>query len=181
MKRNLEILKKSKHILLALALLHLVFVCFSAAYMHLSSKIPLYSLLKFYGKASGADSSYGFFAPSIGSKVRGVFDVIDRNGKVTPNIQLSPEMNREENIRLGGIFEEFTGDEIEDETFRHSLGASLAAVIFSRFVEAERVVIHIEEFVQVSMEDFRNGKRSFWDNIYDATFARTINEVSKDS
>ena len=154
------------------SILHLTLVALSACYVVLPHKNGFWKVLDFYEKASGSDSSYGFFAPSIGNKSRIRFDVFDKDQRVlVKDLELSPEMNREETIRLGGIFDEYTSEDAEEEEFRRNLGSSLAASVFGRYPEARALNLRVEEFVHVSMEEFRSGKRAQWEQIYQASFS----------
>ena len=165
-----------KYLACGVLLLHLGLVSFSAAYFKLSDALPFRKVFQFYAKASGADSSYGFFAPSVGSKVRALFDLVDTNGVMISNISFSSEMNREENIRLGGIFEEFLSDEADEEDFRQTLASSLAASAFSYKAGSVKATLHIQEFGPISMAEYRQGMRGDWEEIYTAKFIRTLDE-----
>ena len=165
-----------KYLICGAIFLHLLLVSSNAAYIRIGQNFPLRKILQFYGKASGADSSYGFFAPSIGTKVRALFDVVDKNGAMTSNIDFASQMNREENIRMGGIFDEFLSEEIDDEEFRQQLASSLAAGVFSLHPDAVNVILHVEEYRSISMDEYREGTRSEWEEIYSARFVRTLEE-----
>jgi hypothetical protein len=163
----------SKNTLLGCVVLHLVLVTLSAFYIRVADEIPGKTIIDFYRKASGAGSSYGFFAPSIGVKVRGLFDVVNEDGTKLTNIPLVPEAEREVQIRLGGIFDEFTSEKADDADFRQPLAASLAASIFSRHATASEVVLHVQEYWPKTMAEYRSGQRADWSDYYAARFART--------
>jgi hypothetical protein len=113
----MKAMKVKKTLQITLGALHLLLVGFSATYCYLDEKISGSRLVDFYGKLSGADSSYGFFAPSIGSRVRGTFDLIAADGSTTATISLEHEQGREADIRMGGVFDEFTSQSGLDENF----------------------------------------------------------------
>jgi hypothetical protein len=149
-------------------LLHLILVTLGAAYIHIPSWLPGHKILDFYAVASGADSNYGFFTPSFGSKTRIVFDIVEPSGRLE-NITLAPPSEREVQTRLGAIFDEFVGD---DRDFRKELGASLAAAMFSRYSQASEVILRVQEFWPERMQDYRAGLRPDWSEYYVARFAK---------
>jgi hypothetical protein len=148
-----------------------------ATYTRLKPTLPGARIFELYGKASGADSNYGFFAPNIGAKVRGVFDIIDAAGNKTLDVSLQSGQGREAEIRFGGAIEEFTSEEADSPQFRQNLAASLAASVFGKYPTAQQVVLHLQEYAPTSMPEYRAGKRSQWTEIYRATFARASAEV----
>lgn len=162
-----------KGTLLGCIFLHLTLVTLSASYIEIADWIPGKSAIDFYRKASGADSSFGFFAPSIGIKARGLFDFVDSNGTKVTNISLVPGSEREMQIRMGGIFDEFTSKDADDASFRKPLAASLAAAIFSKHSDAAEVTLHVQEFWPITMAEYRQGQRAAWSEYYAARFART--------
>ncbi len=173
MKRYKNNNNKSKLVLLFLGCTHLVLVTLSALYVTIPSDFFAAKPINFYLKASGADSSYGFFAPSIGSKARGMFEIVQPDGKSVPLISLLEEGGREAEIRIGGIYEEFLSDDFTERGFRKPLSASLAASIFTRYQNAQEVIFHLQEYEPTTMADFRRGQRSQWADFYVARFKRT--------
>ncbi len=165
--------KICKATLLGCTIFHLALVTLSASYINIADTVPGKSIIDFYRKASGADSSYGFFAPSIGAKTRALFDIIDPSGAKIENISLAPNAVREVETRLGGIYDEFTSEDAEDANFRKPLAASLAAAIFSKHSHAAEVILHVQEFWPTTMEEYRQGERARWSDCYAARFART--------
>lgn len=168
--------KNSRKVLLCLAFCHLVFVSLSASYIKVADYIPGKNIIDFYLKATGADSSYGFFAPAIGVKTRALFDIVDHNGNKTVGVPLIAESEREVEIRLGGIFDEFTSEDADDERFRKPLAASLAAAMFSQHKNAAEVTLHVQEFWPKTMEEYRQGEKAKWSDYYAARFVRTEND-----
>lgn len=170
--------KTIKVTLLGCIFLHLVLVSLSASYIKIAPEIPGKDIIDFYRKASGADSSYGFFAPTVGGKTRAVFDIVDPAGRKIESISLLRESDREAQIRLGGIYDQFTSEDAEDATFRKPLAASLAAAIFSEHADATEVILHVQEYWPNTMEEYRKGQRAQWSDYYAARFARTREQGS---
>lgn len=165
-----------KKLLLLCAFLHLSLVTLSAFYIDIAAHLPATSLIDFYGKASGADSNYGFFAPAIGGKVRAVFNVIESNGKKLTNLALVPPSEREAEIRAGGIFDELITKDSKDKSLRKTLAKSLAATMFYRHKNATLVSLHIEEYWPKTMAEYREGERAQWSDYYVADFVRNEGE-----
>src|SRR5258708_1561918 len=59
-------------------------------------------LIRGYGGLTGADSSYGFFAPGIGEQLRASFVLVDGAGRTWEDV-LDPGGNREVELRVGSI------------------------------------------------------------------------------
>lgn len=157
--------------LLSLSIVHLSFVALNASYIDILDWLPAPEAFDFYLKATGADSSFGFFAPSIGTKVYADFFVVDENGHKTPT-QLLPHASREAITRLGGIYDQFTSEEAQEKEFRQPLAASLAAAIFNQHDEAQEVYIRIKEFWHNTMDEYRAGNHPEWAEYYSAHMSR---------
>lgn len=164
--------KLLKGFLLGWIIFHLSLVSLGASYGRLPEWLPGRSIVEFYAHASGADGSYGFFAPSIGMKVRGLFDVVMKDGTKIFQVPLIPDTEREMHIRLGGVFDELTSEGAYDDHFRQPLATSLAAAIFTKYHDAAEVILHVEEFLPVTMVEYREGRREEWMEYYKARFAR---------
>jgi hypothetical protein len=129
--------------------------------------------IDFYTGMSGADSSYGFFAPGIYGQLRMRFEVIDGKGRKT-SVHLDTPRTHESAIRVGNIIDQFwEPDETEDEGqgIHRSLVTSLAGKVLARHPGSNQVTAKLEQFEPVSMDEFRNGLRSKWKEVYEATFA----------
>lgn len=163
-----------KVVLLLLVFAHLTLVALGASYVKIAPWIPGKNIIEFYQKASGSDSSYGFFAPNIGLKSRAVFDIIDKKGNMLSDIVLAAGSGREVEIRLGGIYDEFSSKQADDAIFRKPLAASLAAAIFSQYSEATQVTLRVQQYLQISILEYQQGKREQWSDYYSARFARTL-------
>jgi len=152
---------------------HLILVTLSAFYIPISDELPGKRIIDLYRRASGANSTYGFFAPSLGGKTRAVVDIIEDNGRTIVDLPLVKNAGREVDIRLGSLSDEFIRkDEASDET-RKQLAASLAAATFSNHPNAKEVMLRIQEFWPISMDEYRRGLRAHWQDYYAARFART--------
>lgn len=160
-----------KGLLLGWLFLHLALVCLGASYGRLPEWLVGRSIVEFYTHASGADGSYGFFAPSIGMKVRGLFDIVLNDGTKISQVPLIPDNQREMQIRLGGVFDDLASG-AHDAHLRQPLATSLAAAIFTKYQEAAEVTLHVEEFLPVTMAEYREGRREEWSEYYKARFAR---------
>lgn len=151
---------------------HLLLVGLGASYVDLTRLGPIGEALNLYGEATGSSHSYGFFAPGVGSQVRARFEVVDESGK-NEMISLQSGASHEGDLRVGNIIDQFVHmlDEVEEqENLRRSLAASLAGSVFGEYPKAREVVVHLDEFVPVSMADYRAGERAKWDEIYTARF-----------
>jgi hypothetical protein len=152
--------------------LHLILVTLSGFYIRTADWMPGKSIIDFYKRASGSDSSYGFFAPAIGMKALALFDVTDQNGTKITNVRLVPESEREVELRVTGIFDGFNGQEGQRERIRKPLATSLAAAIFSKYTDAVEVVLRINELSPITMDQYRQGQQGTWSELYTARFAR---------
>lgn len=151
-------------------LVQLILVIIGAAEIELPGNSWLVRALNYYGDASGASAGYGFFAPEVTSQIRATFDIVDKNKRHIRQ-EWKDETNREVDLRLGDIVEQFlNGDEDEAQNLQHDLAASLSGSVFARHPDAQSVTMKLEQFVPVSMQDFRNGHRAKWTFLYSTTF-----------
>lgn len=158
---------------LALVVIHLSLVAFGISEIEFDSKKPLGKAFAVYGDLTGASAGYGFFSPGVESQLRAQFDVTKAD-KSTRTIQLEEGMNSEAFIRTGDIIEKYyqAFDEEDSDDMQRDLSASLAASVFGRFPTATDVRVRIDEFSTVSMNDYREGKRPEWKNLYTAHFSK---------
>ena len=155
------------------ALAHLALVSAGAFGVDYSSDNILGRMLNGYGSASGAGSSYGFFAPGIFSQIRAVFDITGRDGSVR-SIPLESHVSHEADLRIGNIIEQFANDFDNQIEFQRSLAASLAATFFGREPQAKSINVRIERFTPSSMEEHRLGLRPLWIPEYSAKFVHNL-------
>ena len=157
---------------------HLSLVVAGAAYYGFDQWGRLGKVLDVYGAASGANSSYGFFAPDVGGQVRARFEITDRDGHHRFT-DLASGLNHESDLRINGIMSEFVNEDPDPERFDRSLAASLAGTIFGRYPQAVQVQVTLEEFWPVSMADYRAGQRAEWKSFYQIRFAPVTERIAE--
>ena len=172
-------LKKSWYWLwIGIAVFHLTIVGLGAASVNLSGLGPLGVVLDHYGSITGAGDSYGFFAPGVFRQIRARFDVVDAKGRRTP-AALESGANHEADLRVGNIIDQFQNDSDDPQAMQRSIAASLAGTLFGRHPKTKTVVVRLEEFVAVSMSDYRHGVRPKWSSLYEATFEHNARGVAE--
>jgi hypothetical protein len=133
------------------------------------SPLPARSILagplRVWGSLSGADQGYGFFAPSVSSDVRAVFEVVGRDG--SSRLDRFATGRKETDIRLGNIVAMFFST---PEGLRDRLAASWAGSMFARHPGASRVVVRISAYELPPMAAYREGRRPEWRPAYLGTF-----------
>lgn len=161
--------RKKKVLVLGIAFSHLILVAIGASQLNLwPHESGLGRSLDYYGALSGAGSGYGFFAPGVGSQLRGSFDIVDGQGGVTPNA-IEAGASHEGALRIGNLLGWFWRD-TADRKLQRSLAASWAGKMFARHPEAEQVVVRLETYHLPSMKGYRSGKRPHWVPYYEAKF-----------
>jgi hypothetical protein len=167
-------ISKSKgRLWISLIVIQFIFVIFGAA--QLAPSLPILNLpwlevpLSFYSEFSGASHGYGFFSPGIYSQIRGVIEVTDRKGLKTKHA-ITAGLNREAELRLNDIVEQFINDFEDPMQFQRSLAASLAGSTFGKNPQAEKVEVRIEQYAPPSRIAYLNGHRSEWETAYSAKF-----------
>ncbi|MDC0743815.1 hypothetical protein [Polyangium mundeleinium] len=154
--------------LIGLAAAHLLLVTLGASDVPLRHVGPIGRVLSHYSDLSGAGTGYGFFAPVARDQFMLHFDVIDHEERRTTTT-LETGGSREVDLRLSHVAAEFQYD---DPEHRRTLATALAAKIFKRNPEAREVVVRVEDFESVSMEEHRNGRTPSMKPIYQAKFKR---------
>ena len=153
--------------------LHLILVCFGAVGFDFYPHGLLGRCLDYYGRLSGAAAGYGFFAPGIFGQLRVKFDIVDVNGNVNI-VSLDSGASGEASLRLGNIIEQFQSREedtgVKDEALQRALSASLARIMFMRHIDAKEVLVRLETFQSLSMEEYRSGQRGKWSPVYEARY-----------
>lgn len=162
-------MSRRQKLLSGLVFLHLILVAMGA-----SQRPPLPGragvLIDYYGSLSGASSGYGFFAPRVGSQLRGRFDIYDDRGKIGTQ-SLERGENREADLRVGNILGWFWLDS-RNRPLQRSLAASWAGKAFARNPDAVKVGVRLESYYLPIMEKYRAGERPYWKPYYEAKFVR---------
>ena len=144
--------------MLALAAAHLVCVSLGALEVRLPDGGLAGRTIARYAALTGADSSYGFFAPFVGTQLRVIFEVTDRAGrKIEEPLQLGD--NREISLRIANVVAMYWS---QDDELRRALSASLAGKILATHPEAERVAVRLDVFEMPTMKAYREGDRPRW-------------------
>src|SRR4051794_5130698 len=123
-------------------------------------------LIDLYGTVSGADSTFRFFAPDVGSAVRASFIMTDSSGK-TWNDSLAHGSSREFNLRVSKALELAYHEDLYLD-----LASSCAATMLGRLPTAQQVVVRLEVQAVPTMAEYRLGARPSWEFLYEATFSR---------
>lgn len=144
-----------------LAGLHLVLViCGAFKRPLLPKELPASEPLRIYGAVSGADSNYGFFAPSVGPQLRAIFTLTDRDGKSWTDT-LTRGLNAEATLRAGNTVSVIASPELTEET-RKALVTSWALAMFNKHPTVVELIIRVEVFDPPTMTEFQEGTRPEW-------------------
>ncbi len=154
---------------LAAAAAHLGCVLLGALHVDLQRAGRLGRGVAYYGALSGADSSYNFFAPSVGALPWARFQVTDARGRRIDDV-LESGANPEAQLRIRSLVALFVTE--EDASMRRSLAASWAGKVLARYPGAESVVARVEICDLPSMQEYRDDKRPAWNLIYEAKLVR---------
>lgn len=130
-------------------------------------------VLYYYGEAAGTNTRYAFFSPGISVQIRVRF-IIRRNDGVAEVIDFLSGRNREADLRLGDISDQFLTiaalKEPMARKLQRRLAASLAASVFSRKADAKSVVVIIEEFVPKPLRAQEPYPPPQWRKVYSIEF-----------
>ena len=154
---------------IALALTHLLLVCFGIA------QFPFYDLkhvgvpLGIYADLSGAGNGYGFFSPGIYSQIRSRLDVYEIDG-TKRTFSFDEQNNREAELRFNDVVEQFINTFEDPIQFQRSLAASLAGSVFAQDARAHKIDVRVQRFAPPSRVDYLKGQRAQWEDIYSAAF-----------
>jgi hypothetical protein len=121
-----------------------------------------------YGALSGTDSSYGFFAPEVGTQLRVLFELTCADGTKRTDI-LTTGASHEADLRIGDMVAIFWS---ADEDLQRGLAASWAGRMLARHPEATRVVVHLDAYELPTMAEYKQGERPDWSPHYQAEFVR---------
>lgn len=153
---------------------HLVVVVCGAAYLLPDRDSGLAAqLFRWYASMSGAESSYGFFAPAVGAKHSARFFLSDAQGATWQDTLLHTA-STEARLRLSGIVEQpfMSGQTAEFPEWRKRLVTSWAATMFSRHPSAVALSVKVEYYDIPPITEYRAGSRPNWEKVYEAEFRR---------
>lgn len=139
-------------------------------------------ILRVYTGITGADKSYGFFAPGVRHQERAVFLMTDATGRRWES-DLGFGQSAEANLRLGSTANLLRA--VDDETAFHFM-RSMAAKMFQRNPNAQTVKVQIQAYgIELpgkrngvplidfpTMAEFRQGQRPEWIDLYALTFQK---------
>lgn len=125
-------------------------------------------LIARYAALSGTDSSYGFFAPEVGTQLRVTFELTCADGSKRTDI-LTTGASHEADLRIGDMVAIFW---TADEDLQRGLAASWAGRMLARHPEATRVVVHLDSYDLPTMAEYKQGERPDWSPHYEAEFVR---------
>ena len=162
------------YVLLLLAAGHLLTVVCGACYSLPDTKgRAAAQILRWYATMSGASSSYGFFAPAVGSPHRAKFLLTDEKGSEWWDV-FDQAGSSEARLRLTGIVDGvfMSGDMDELPQWRKQLVKSWAATMFNRHPSAVSLKVVVEYYDVPTIAEYRAGSRSSWETVYRAQLQR---------
>jgi hypothetical protein len=147
----------SQTIKTTLAIGHLLLVaCGAFSVVRPGTDTPIQRAFGRYGSYTGANSAYGFFAPSVASSWRARFSLYDEAGNGW--VEDTPDgPNREVALRISCILGMFARDNL-----REGLAVCWAARMFARHPSARLVNVHVEHYDVPSLAEYRSGDRPAW-------------------
>jgi hypothetical protein len=147
------------------SVVHLGFAAAGAMELDFDHAHPVISQ---YAALSGTDSSYGFFAPTVGTQLRVLFELTDAEGKKSTDI-LTTGASHEADLRIGDMVAIFW---MVDLDLQRALAGSWAGRTLARHPDAQRVVVHLDAYDLPTMAEYREGTRPDWAPFYEAEFER---------
>jgi hypothetical protein len=139
---------------------------------HVDGHKPFWTAIRWYGKLTGASATYTFFSPNIPREVMFRFTIYQKDGAVIETT-LQDTANNEVRARLGNILRMIPRN-FKNKMVVRSLAASVTASMFKIYPDAEKISIRGVIFELPVMEDYHNGVRTTFRQVYSATFARTL-------
>jgi hypothetical protein len=155
-----------------LAFCHLALVgCGAARITPLASDSRAGNALQTYCWLSGANTGYGFFAPGVAPQMRATFTLLDSAGR---SRTVGPEegSNMEVTHHLATI-----NHLLSYPAVRGAICASWSGRMFSRYPDAEQIVVHVEMYALPTMDQYRTGHSPRWVTVYEGTFIPEPEEV----
>ncbi len=163
-----------RYVWIAWGATHLVVAIYGACYA-LSDRDegPAAQAIGWYATMSGADSSFGFFAPVVGAPTRARFLLQDAEGSTWWD-GFDHTSSPEARLRLIGIVDYafMSGDAQDAPEWRRHLVKSWAATMFTRNPSAVSQTVVVEAYIVPSMADYRAGSRPSWHEVYRAEIQR---------
>jgi hypothetical protein len=147
--------RKRAYVALAVALGHLCLAAACAFQLDILGESRAAAVLRRYAALSGAGSSYGFFAPYVGTQLRMTCEVA-KDGRNLTYLVPPPTANHEVALRLSEMVAIFWQ---EDLAQRRALTASVAGRMFALHPDAESVAVHLDVYELPSMRAYLEGKR----------------------
>ncbi len=163
-----------RHLWMLMAVLHLALViCGAAHWLPKHSASFLGSAVRCYGRMTGADSQFSFYAPAVGALYRSRF-VLENARDASWSASLEQAKSPEAALRLQGIIEcAFANGAAEESAPRRErLAKSWAAAMFNRHPRAVSLTIAVEACDVPTMAEYRAGRPPKWEIIYEARLKR---------
>jgi hypothetical protein len=160
---------------------HLITVVCGACYLLPDGNSgPAAQIVRWYATMSGAESSYGFFAPVVGARHRAKFLLVDDNGCKSWETLDQPS-SVEAQLRVTGIVENvfMSGDADEFPKWRKRLVKSWAAAMFTRHPSAESLTVVVQFYDLPAIGEYRAGSRPSWKTVYRGVVQRRASPVSE--
>ena len=147
---------------------HLAVVILGAARIPVPQSSLAGKVYGVYGAYSGANNSYGFFAPGVASKWRAALDSYDPAEE-----KWTTWTKPAANLELGVLDSTITGYFSNDE-LREAFAASWAGSGMAQAPGAAVVVVRAEAFLVPTMAEYREGARGRWQTL--AAYAFTTDD-----
>jgi hypothetical protein len=152
-----------------LAAAHLVVVALGACHVDLHGRGLLGRALGEYAALTGAEASYGFFAPGFDGELFATFEITGPDGRATTDV-LETGVSAEADFRTRNIVGTFF---LGDEAWRRALCASWAGKMMARHPGARSVLVNLTSYDLPSMDEVRQGRPAGWATRYRARFVPT--------
>ena len=151
---------------IAAACLHLALVvCGAFRVTPVSRKLAIGRMIEAYRDYSGANSSYGFFAPGVAAEWHVAFDACSDPRHCVPMEE--EQVGHEARLLLVTMDGMFAEDQIRDV-----MAASYAARQFARLPHANVVLVKAAMYFVPTMRQYRRGARPQWRDLYGYAFRR---------
>ncbi len=149
-----------------LAAAHLGLVAMGALHVEIRREGLLGRAVGEYAALTGADASYGFFAPTFDSDLFDSFEITEAGGHAATDA-LETGVSHEADFRVRNIVGTFF---LGDEAWRRALAASWVGKMMARHPGASSVVLRLASYDLPSMDEIRRGQKPRWSIRYRARF-----------